>query len=54
MSIIVPPPPGTCGMNKKVFCAAGLILCLFVHVWVCNVAHIETIYIRLHAKKLKQ
>ena len=40
-------------MTKKKYFAAGLIECWFVHVWVCNFAHIETIYIRLHANKIQ-
>ena len=40
-------------MTKKSLFAAGLIECWFVHVWVCNCAHIETIYIRLQAQNIK-
>ena len=40
-------------MTKKSVFAAGLIECWFVHVGVCNFAHIETIYIRLYTQKIK-
>ena len=41
-------------MTKKSVFAAGLIECWFVHVWVCNFSHIETIiYIRLHGQNIK-
>ncbi len=40
-------------MTKKSVFAAGLIEWWFVHGWVCNFAHMETIYIRLHAQNIK-